>query len=112
MLRWISDRAHILQPDGSFHRLHPREIERLAMRLHEQADEFQRVVELAVAVALPLAKAGAGLDLPRGRFTRQRECDEAPAIEINRGLIAPVAAVEVLGRAPALAPGILDLPED
>ena len=50
--------------------------------------------------------------LPRGRFSGQRKRDEAPAIEVDGGLIAPVASIEVFGGAPALAFGILDLPEN
>ena len=67
------------------------------MRLDVEARELQRVVELAVAVALLLAEAGTGLDVLHGRFTGQRESDEAPAVKINGRLVAPVAAVGVLG---------------
>src|ERR1035438_256616 len=82
------------------------------MGLHVEADELQRVVEDATSFALPLADAGTWFDVPRGGFSGQRKGDEAPAIEVNCGLIAPVASIEVFGGTPALAFGILDLPEN
>src|ERR1051325_913949 len=82
------------------------------MCLHVEADELQRVGGDAAGLALPLADAGAGFDVPLGGFSGQREGDEAPAIEVDGGLIAPVAAIEVFGGAPALTLGILDLPEN
>src|SRR5436853_1577064 len=82
------------------------------MGLHVEADELQRVGEDATGFALPLADAGAWFDLLRGGFFGQRKGDEAPAIEVNGGLIAPVTSIEVFGGAPALAFGILDLPEN
>src|SRR5471030_935676 len=82
------------------------------MCLHVEADELQRVGEAATGFALPLADAGAWFDLPRGGFSGQRKGDEAPAIEVNGGLIAPVASIEVFGGGPELAFGILELPEN
>src|SRR6266480_1066425 len=82
------------------------------MCLHVEADELQRVGEVATGFALPLADAGAGFDVPRGGFSGQRKGDEAPAIEVNGGLIAPVASIEVFGGTPELASGILDLPKN
>src|SRR4051794_7810971 len=82
------------------------------MGLRVEADEFQWVVEDAVRISLPLADAAAGFDLPRGRFSAQRKGDEAPAIAVKGGLICPVPSIQVLGGGPALAPGILALPEN
>src|ERR1019366_2706609 len=82
------------------------------MCLHVEADELQRVDEDAIGFPLPLADAGTWFDVSRGRFFGQRKGNEAPAIEVNGGLIAPVASIVVFGGAPALAFGIFDLPEN
>src|SRR5262249_52869790 len=106
------DHAQILQPDVAFQGCHFREIQGLPMRLDVESRELQWIVELSISVLmLPLADAGSRLDVFEGRVIGEREGHEAPAIEINGRVAAPVAAVVTAGGTPAFALRVGDLPE-
>src|SRR5271154_6764270 len=82
------------------------------MGLDEESRELQRIVEFPISIlVLPLADAWSWLDLLKGRVAREREGHETPAIEVDEGVVAPVAAVVAAGRAPAFALGVGNLPE-
>src|SRR5277367_6027069 len=83
------------------------------MRDDVDPGELQWVVQAAIAFAFPLLGTGTGLDMGDWRIVGERESHEAPAVEVESAVVAPVAAVvATAGGAKAFAFGVFDLPHD